>query len=452
LGGLASQGNPNGLRGRKNGTEPGSFLHRSEIAGGEGICAKFVGTVGKRSPVLGYNHNFKHRGLIFHVQTEDSGVDNPHLFTHLFHGGVIISSRRMDYDDQSEVDTVKGLMQSQHKAVLKDLKTGTFDEKIDAYLGNNPDLEPSKVARSDSEPSLETLEKPPPEPGQPVADTNPSVPLRFQTEVEDPSARKEEEGGTDEVNTLAAQAVESSDLAAEAAAQRARELAEAAAAGAAKARELQEAATAAAARAAELEAQVRESTTTMATQAESAHSGAISLDGAAGKKRVRATPTAVDVLIADHDLGDPKVTFGSPPPPSSPIENIPEPLAAERSGTYSMTRAAAPSERVRRPPTRKEKTAPRGVSNTPAPARAAATRPGGKAANPEPGRPRSPVVVSRPAVIIGAPPKMVGKERERKPAASRKARASVFGKDLISEKSLDEVIMAYLSEDSSESE
>ena len=37
----------------------------------------------KRSPILGYNHNVRYRGLIFHVQTEDSGLMNPHLFTHL---------------------------------------------------------------------------------------------------------------------------------------------------------------------------------------------------------------------------------------------------------------------------------------------------------------------------------------------------------------------------------
>jgi hypothetical protein len=54
--------------------------------------------------------------------------------------------------------------------------------------------------------------------------------------------------------------------------------------------------------------------------------------------------------------------------------------------------------------------------------------------------------MSRPAVIVGAPP--------GKPASSsqrvRKAREDEgrsFGQGLISEKSLDEVILAYLSED-----
>ena len=90
--------------------------------------------VAKRSPILGYNHNVKYRGLIFHVQTEDSGLLSPHLFTHLFYGGVIISTRKLVYDAGSAEDAIKGLMQSQHKIVLKDLKGGKFDDKIDVYL------------------------------------------------------------------------------------------------------------------------------------------------------------------------------------------------------------------------------------------------------------------------------------------------------------------------------
>ena len=82
------------------------------------------GAVAKRSPILGYNHNVRYRGLIFHVQTEDSGLLNPHLFTHLFHEGVIVSTRKLVYDAGSAEDAIKGLMQAQHKAVMKDLKRG----------------------------------------------------------------------------------------------------------------------------------------------------------------------------------------------------------------------------------------------------------------------------------------------------------------------------------------
>ena len=96
----------------------------------------------KRSPIAGYNHNVRFRGLIFHVQTEDSGLASPHLFTHLFYGGVIISTRKLVYDAGSAEDAIKGLMQAQHKVVMKDLKRGAFDDKIDLYLAGNEELLP----------------------------------------------------------------------------------------------------------------------------------------------------------------------------------------------------------------------------------------------------------------------------------------------------------------------
>jgi hypothetical protein len=138
--------------------------------------------VAKRSPILGYNHNIGHRGLVFHVQTEDSGVDNPHIFTHLFYGGVILSSRKLDYDASADDSVVKSLMQAQHKAVLKDLKRGAFDEKIDSYLGGNPDLQP----RGRSAASLQEAARPATAPGPAAA-----APAAQPEMAEDVKARPE---------------------------------------------------------------------------------------------------------------------------------------------------------------------------------------------------------------------------------------------------------------------
>jgi len=57
------------------------------------------------------------------------------------------------------------------------------------------------------------------------------------------------------------------------------------------------------------------------------------------------------------------------------------------------------------------------------------------------------VVMTRPAVIVGAPAKPAPPQRVRK---AREEEARGFGQGLISEKSLDEVILAYLSEDAEE--
>jgi len=132
--------------------------------------------VGKRSPILGYNHNVRYRGLVFHVQTEDSGVVTPHLFTHLFHHGVIVSTRKLVYDAGSAEESIKSLMQAQHKATLRDLRRGHFDDKIDSYLGGTPGLLPRgtedaggsgedrpgeiELAPSQGTPTLGTVEEP----------------------------------------------------------------------------------------------------------------------------------------------------------------------------------------------------------------------------------------------------------------------------------------------------
>ena len=83
--------------------------------------------------VLGYNHNLVYKGEIFHVQTEDSGVANPHIITLLYRGGVIISSKKTGYADILKMENlevvVEELMKEQHKEMMRRLKAGDFDEK-----------------------------------------------------------------------------------------------------------------------------------------------------------------------------------------------------------------------------------------------------------------------------------------------------------------------------------
>ncbi len=87
----------------------------------------------------GFNTNYRYRGMLFHAQTEDSGTSNPHVITHLFHGGNILASEKLDYakdlDTEDLEAVVRGLMESQHKAMLKRLKRGGFDSVIRERVG-----------------------------------------------------------------------------------------------------------------------------------------------------------------------------------------------------------------------------------------------------------------------------------------------------------------------------
>ncbi|MBZ0116036.1 MAG: hypothetical protein K8H88_03500, partial [Sandaracinaceae bacterium] len=73
---------------------------------------------------------------------------------------------------------------------------------------------------------------------------------------------------------------------------------------------------------------------------------------------------------------------------------------------------------------------------------------------PPSGRARAPsgggVVVSRPPVIVGGPSKAVGTPAGQGKVRRAKDTDGGIGGDLISERSLDEVILAYLSEDTSD--
>lgn len=88
------------------------------------------------SPLLGFNDNVQHRGQVFHIQTEDSGVKHPHVITHLFaDGGRIIKTIKSSYaehvDSERLSDTVRDLMKRQHKAMFAALRAGRLDELID---------------------------------------------------------------------------------------------------------------------------------------------------------------------------------------------------------------------------------------------------------------------------------------------------------------------------------
>lgn len=88
-----------------------------------------------QSPVLGFNNNVRYKNRVFHVQTEDSGVNHPHIITHLFmDGGRILKSVKQSYAEhvgaEGMRDIVRNLMKEQHKAVFTSLRGGEFDELL----------------------------------------------------------------------------------------------------------------------------------------------------------------------------------------------------------------------------------------------------------------------------------------------------------------------------------
>jgi hypothetical protein len=87
--------------------------------------------------VQGFNHNIRYGGRLFHVQTEDSGLQNPHIVTHLYHGGIIVASRKTSYANILTSDrrnaAIREIMKEQHRQMLLDLRDGRLDQTLSAF-------------------------------------------------------------------------------------------------------------------------------------------------------------------------------------------------------------------------------------------------------------------------------------------------------------------------------
>ncbi|MBI1818995.1 MAG: hypothetical protein HYR81_01540 [Nitrospirae bacterium] len=105
----------------------------------------------------GFNTDIEYQKMIFHVQTEDSGPDNPVMITHLFYKGAILSSKKTNYSEilnsKTDPEKLKELMKKQHEEMIAFLLRGdcnhligggvsnskknkTLDDYIDAHIKN----------------------------------------------------------------------------------------------------------------------------------------------------------------------------------------------------------------------------------------------------------------------------------------------------------------------------
>lgn len=121
--------------------------------------------------VLGFNHNIRYKGELFHVQTEDSGIANPHIITLLYRGGTILASSKTSYADIIKVEqleaVVESIMKEQHKEMMRRLKNGEFDPRI--FPGGAPEA---------AQEAIPAAEKPAAPPAPQAAPARPTMPVR----------------------------------------------------------------------------------------------------------------------------------------------------------------------------------------------------------------------------------------------------------------------------------
>jgi hypothetical protein len=310
------------------------------------------------SPLLGYNNNVRHKGKVFHIQTEDSGVKYGHIITHLFmDGGRILKSVKTSYAEyvgnERVGEIVREMMKQQHKAMFIALRDGKFDPTIE---GSAEASQTTQAVATDSQPR--------------------NVGLTPAAAMASPTLRASTE---------------------------------AAAAGAASKRAAHRAPAPARATDRYAPPAAGDAPDGPPTEATRQLPPELTLDIAALERAAAAASTASPTIRGASDL---------PPPPPSLFRE-------KSSGKYKV---AAPVSAATLPPIpRVDPPEPGAKAPTPQTDVAAGT---GSAADPGSERRYAP---TRPAAIFGQVRPQQGK--------------SMFGEDLIGDKSLDEVILSYLAED-----
>ncbi|HEY8185007.1 MAG TPA: hypothetical protein VIF64_03000 [Pyrinomonadaceae bacterium] len=82
--------------------------------------------------ITGFNTDIEHDGVVYHVQTEDKGLESPLILSLVYAGGEILASKRSRYEDliKSGFDEEKlyQRLKRQHRLICAAINAGRLDE------------------------------------------------------------------------------------------------------------------------------------------------------------------------------------------------------------------------------------------------------------------------------------------------------------------------------------
>jgi hypothetical protein len=82
--------------------------------------------------ITGFNTDVEHGGVVYHVQTEDKGLDSPLILSLVYLGGAILASKRTPYDDLIALGlderALASRLERQHKIICAAIHTGRIDD------------------------------------------------------------------------------------------------------------------------------------------------------------------------------------------------------------------------------------------------------------------------------------------------------------------------------------
>lgn len=82
--------------------------------------------------LTGFNTDIEHDGVVYHVQTEDKGLDSPLILSLVYSGGAILASKRSPYEDLIESgfdeNVLAQRLKRQHRLICAAINAGRLEE------------------------------------------------------------------------------------------------------------------------------------------------------------------------------------------------------------------------------------------------------------------------------------------------------------------------------------
>lgn len=82
--------------------------------------------------ITGFNTDIEHDGVVYHVQTEDKGLDSPMILSLVYVGGTILASKRSPYQDLIASgfsdEVLAERLKRQHRLICAAINSGRIDD------------------------------------------------------------------------------------------------------------------------------------------------------------------------------------------------------------------------------------------------------------------------------------------------------------------------------------
>jgi len=108
--------------------------------------------------ITGFNTDIEHEGVVYHVQTEDKGLDSPIILSLVYVGGTILASKRSPYEDLIASgfsdEVLAERLKRQHRLICAAINSGRIDDL--KKMSGRPKEAPPPKSDEEAAPEVET--------------------------------------------------------------------------------------------------------------------------------------------------------------------------------------------------------------------------------------------------------------------------------------------------------